>query len=55
MVLFKISLNYILLNSLGGLMHWVDVIAGELLKRGGKHVVASGTSISGQIDRKSVV
>jgi lysyl-tRNA synthetase class 1 len=30
-------------------MHWVDVIAEELLKRGTKHVVASGTSISGQI------
>ena len=30
-------------------MHWVDSIAGELLKRGPRHVVASGTSISGQI------
>ena len=29
-------------------MHWADVIADELLKRGGKHIVASGTSISGQ-------
>ena len=30
-------------------MHWVDAIAGELMKRGSRHVVASGTSISGQI------
>ncbi|MEM2869311.1 MAG: lysine--tRNA ligase [Thermoplasmata archaeon] len=30
-------------------MHWVDVIARELLRRGVEHVVASGTSISGQI------
>jgi len=30
-------------------MHWVDVIAEELLRRGAKHNVASGTSISGQI------
>ena len=30
-------------------MHWVDVTAGQLLGRGTTHVVASGTSISGQI------
>ena len=30
-------------------MHWVDAVADELMKRGGRHVVASGTSISGQI------
>lgn len=30
-------------------MHWVDAIAEELMKRGRVHVVASGTSISGQI------
>ena len=30
-------------------MHWVDTIAEELMKRGPRHVVASGTSISGQI------
>lgn len=30
-------------------MHWVDVVAADLLQRGRSHVVASGTSISGQI------
>jgi lysyl-tRNA synthetase class 1 len=30
-------------------MHWVDVVAGELLARDGEQVVASGTSISGVI------
>lgn len=30
-------------------MHWVDVIAEELLKKGKDHVIASGTSISGVI------
>ena len=30
-------------------MHWADVYAGELLQRGKKHVIASGTSISGLI------
>ncbi len=30
-------------------MHWVDVVAERLLARGREHVVASGTSISGQI------
>ena len=31
------------------MMHWVDAVAEDLLKRGNEHVVASGTSISGQI------
>jgi lysyl-tRNA synthetase class 1 len=30
-------------------MHWVDVIAEDLLKMGKEHVIASGTSISGVI------
>ncbi len=30
-------------------MHWVDVIAKDLLERSDEHVIASGTSISGQI------
>ncbi|MGQ9582362.1 MAG: lysine--tRNA ligase [Thermoplasmatota archaeon] len=30
-------------------MHWVDVIAERLMARGRDHVIASGTSISGQI------
>lgn len=30
-------------------MHWVDLVAEELLRRGKKHVIASGTSISGHI------
>jgi lysyl-tRNA synthetase class 1 len=30
-------------------MHWVDVIAEELLQKGKEHVIASGTSISGVI------
>lgn len=30
-------------------MHWVDVVAEELLKKGKKHKIASGTSISGSI------
>jgi len=30
-------------------MHWVDVVAEELMKKGNRHAVASGTSISGQI------
>ncbi len=29
-------------------MHWADVVAERLLERGKKHIVASGTSISGQ-------
>ena len=29
-------------------MHWADVIAKQLLERGRRHFVASGTSISGQ-------
>jgi lysyl-tRNA synthetase class 1 len=29
-------------------VHWADVVAEELLKRGARHIVASGTSISGQ-------
>jgi len=29
-------------------MHWIDVVADELMKRGKEHVIASGTSISGQ-------
>lgn len=28
-------------------MHWIDVVADELMKRGNEHVIASGTSISG--------
>lgn len=31
------------------MMHWVDSIAEALLRRGGRHVVASGISISGHI------
>ena len=30
-------------------MHWVDEVAEELLRRGGRHVIASGISISGHI------
>lgn len=30
-------------------MHWVDTVAEELSKKGKKHIIASGTSISGQI------
>ena len=30
-------------------MHWVDEVAQRLLQKGRKHVIASGTSISGQI------
>ncbi|MEW6070307.1 MAG: lysine--tRNA ligase [Candidatus Thermoplasmatota archaeon] len=30
-------------------MHWVDVIAKDLLNKGKRHTIASGTSISGQI------
>ncbi|MEW5937724.1 MAG: lysine--tRNA ligase [Candidatus Thermoplasmatota archaeon] len=29
-------------------MHWADVVAEALIKRGKRHVIASGTSISGQ-------
>ena len=30
-------------------MHWIDKVANILVKRGGKHVIASGISISGHI------
>lgn len=30
-------------------MHWIDAVASELVKRGGKQVIASGISISGHI------
>ena len=29
-------------------MHWADVVAERLIERGPKHIIASGTSISGQ-------
>ena len=28
-------------------MHWADKVAGDLLRRGKKHVIETGTSISG--------
>jgi len=34
-------------NRINKTMHWADKVAGELLERGRKHVIETGTSISG--------
>ncbi|OYT40307.1 MAG: lysine--tRNA ligase [Candidatus Altiarchaeales archaeon ex4484_43] len=40
------QLNFILINQSIN-MHWADIAAEKLIKRGGKHVIETGTSISG--------